>query len=117
MRIDSTQIAKKFHPLATGPAKSNFPHRDLTCRNMNSTGSRSTLFPAISAGRDRMFAATLIFASYFAVRITLATAVLLRPETKERRVTVRVIVSEQRGFCPSPSKMEAERARGQMSLR
>jgi hypothetical protein len=55
-RIDSTQIAKKFHPLATGPAKSNFPYRELTCRKVNSAGSRSALFPAISAGSDRMFA-------------------------------------------------------------
>ena len=43
-----------------------------------------------------MFAATLIVASYFAVPLTLATAVLLRPKIEKRRLAARVIVSARR---------------------
>jgi hypothetical protein len=46
--------------------------------------------------RDRMFAATLILVSYFAVPITLATAVLLQPKIEKRRIAARVIVSARR---------------------
>ena len=45
-----------------------------------------------------MFAATLIVASYFAVPLTLATAVLLRPKIEKRRLAARVIVFSAPGY-------------------